>query len=177
MPTDAVIIRESNIFVYLCFADCIPFTLYDKKQKIMAFAHLGWQIIELKLQTKLLKIFLNEYKSNIEDLIIYLGPSIKYKSYILENPLQLKYDDWKPFLHKLSGDKYQIDLNGYIINCLKHEGLKEEQINIDKVDTAKNNNFFSHYRCVYINKEGEEGRFIYGAGMIDYLSSIVFLFL
>jgi len=166
IETDCIITNCQNIFLYLPFADCIPLTVYDSKNRILAFAHMGWQSIELKLQCNIIDILVNKYGSNIDDIEVVLGPSIKGESYILKNPSQLKYDDWKPFLRNTEDDYYEIDLNGYLCNSLKQLGIKK--IINSNIDTAKDENYFSHYRCRYIHENEQEGRFICGVIMRDF---------
>jgi polyphenol oxidase len=160
---DCVITRLPNVFIYLPFADCIPLGIYDKKNNILAFAHMGWQSIELNLHKKLIDALVNDYHTKIEDLEVILGPSIKGDSYILKNPSQLKHEDWKPFLKNIGDEYYQIDLNGYICRGLNEIGIKN--ILNSNIDTSKDNNYFSHYRCIHINKTEQEGRFICGVIM------------
>jgi copper oxidase (laccase) domain-containing protein len=140
--------------------------IYDKKQQILAFSHLGWQSIELNLHKKLVNKLINDYNSKIEDLIIHIGPSIKADSYILESPSQLKFEEWKPYLLNTKDNYYRIDLNGYLLSGLLEMGIKDNQISNSTIDTAKNMEYFSHYRCTYIDKNEEEGRFVCGTGMI-----------
>jgi len=161
--TDCIITKNPNIFIYIPFGDCIPLGVYDRKNKVLAFAHMGWQSIELNLHKKLINTLVNEYNSIIDDLEVILGPSIKGESYILENPSQLKYKEWKLFLKDVSNGHYKIDLNGYLIHGLNELGIAN--ITNSNIDTAKDNNYFSHYRCVYTNKDEKEGRFICGVMM------------
>ena len=79
IEADAIICKNRNVYLYLNFADCIPFVIYDQKQHIFAFAHLGWRSTYLNLHQKLLTIFKERYHSKVEDLIVYIGPSINWK--------------------------------------------------------------------------------------------------
>lgn len=161
--TDCIITNIPGIFLYLTFADCIPMAMFDKKNNVLAFAHMGWQSIELDLHKKIINTLKEKYNTASSDIEVVLGPSIKKESYILKNPSQLKFNKWKPFLKETKNDYYEIDLSGYLVDSLKKLGVIDIEVN--PIDTAKDNNYFSHYRCVYINKEEKEGRFIVGAMM------------
>lgn len=163
IDTDCIITKESNIFLYLYFADCIPMAMFDKKNNVLAFAHMGWQSIELDLHKKIIKKLKEKYNTAPSDIEVVLGPSIKKESYVLKNPSQLKFERWIPFLKETEKDYYEIDLCGYLVDSLKNEGVVDIEVN--PIDTAKDNNYFSHYRCIYINKDEKEGRFIVGAMM------------
>lgn len=161
--TDAVIITSANQYVYLNFGDCIPFIAYDKKKKILGFAHLGWNSICKKLHLKLVNKLIEEYNSNIDDLLVYFGPSIAQKSYAFPNPAQAQMPDWEEFII-YNNNLYFIDLEGYIVNDILKIGIKN--IKRNEIDTGTDINYFSHYRSVH-NGENE-GRFIFGVGLRKY---------
>lgn len=160
LETDAVIITEINQYVYLNFGDCIPFIVYDTRNKILGFAHLGWNSICKKLHLKLVNRLIKEYSSNIDELFIYFGPSISQKSYAFPNPAQAQMPDWEKFII-YNNNLYFIDLEGYIINDLLKIGINN--IRSNNIDTGTDKNFFSHYRSVH--KGEKEGRFIFGVGL------------
>lgn len=163
IEADCIITNVPNLFLYLYFADCIPMTLFDKQNNILAFAHMGWQSVELNLHKKIIEKMIDEFNSNVKDIEVYLGPSIKKSSYILKTPSQLKNKDWHPFLKEVKKDYYQIDLSGYIVDLLKK--LSIENIYVSPIDTAIDEEYYSHYRCTYIKPDEKEGRFIAGAMM------------
>lgn len=163
VEADAIISKYPNVYLYLNFADCIPFTIYDKKQNIFAFAHLGWRSTYLNLHQKLFYIFVEKYHSNIEDLIIHIGPCIKKESYLLENPNQREDTNWKPYVSYVKEDLYMVDLRGYVVDFFKTQGLLEHQLYISDIDTGSNLDYFSHYRSTHTNET--EGRFFCGAGI------------
>lgn len=163
IEADAVIITEPDIYIYLAFGDCIPFIAYDEKKKILGYAHLGWRSICVKLHNKLINEMVKNYECDIEDIKIIFGPSVSASSYAFPNPAQKDMSDWKNYVF-LKESLYYIDLEGYIINDIKMLGIVEENINRNIIDTASDDEFFSHYRSMH-NKEVEEGRFIFGAGV------------
>lgn len=161
IEADAIICKNRNVYLYLNFADCIPFVIYDQKQHIFAFAHLGWRSTYLNLHQKLLTIFKERYHSKVEDLIVYFGPSIKKESYLLETPKQKEEDVWKSYITYVKDDLYMIDLCGYVKDYFYNNGLKK--IFIVPIDTGSDMNYFSHYRASH--NEEIEGRFFFGVGM------------
>lgn len=163
IDTDCIITKEANIFLYLYFADCIPMAMFDKKNNVLAFAHMGWQSVELDLHKKIITTLKEKYNTDPSDIEVVLGPSIKKESYVLKNHSQLKFERWIPFLKETEKDYYEIDLCGYLVYSLKNESVVDIEVN--PIDTAKDNNYFSHYRCIYINKDEKADRFIVGAIM------------
>ncbi len=162
LETDAVIITKCDQYVYLNFGDCIPFIVYDKKNQILGFAHLGWNSICKKLHLKLVNKLVEEYNSELNDLLLYFGPSISQKSYAFPNPAQKQKEDWNKFII-YHDNLYYLDLEGYIINDLLNIGININNIIKNQFDTGTDMNFFSHYRSVH--KGEKEGRFIFGVGL------------
>lgn len=163
IEADAIVSRYPNVFIYLSFADCIPFTIYDQKQNIFAFAHLGWRSTYLNLHQKLFQLFIETYHSNIEDLMIHIGPCIKKESYLLPNLEQKDNLVWKPYITFANENLYSIDLRGYVVDFFKEQQVK--QIHISDIDTGSNLNYFSHYRSTHTDEI--EGRFFCSVGMLE----------
>lgn len=162
---DAVITNMTDYYFYLAFGDCIPLVYFDIEKKIMGFGHLGWQSICKNLHIKLLHQLIRDHQCEIDDLILVIGPSIKAKSYIFSDPAQLYMDGWEDFLFKQNG-LYHVDLVGYIQRDIIKERFLDTNIFISEIDTGSNNEYYSHYRSVHDDKY-IEGRFIFGAGIVD----------
>lgn len=163
LEADGGITKEKNIFFYLNFGDCIPLVIYDKKQDIMAFCHLGWKSVENNLHLDAVKHLIKKYNSKVEDLMVELGPSIKKDSYIMENPSQLNIKEWECFLEKVEKNNYKVDLDGYVVHTLKEIGLTN--VSVSDIDTFTNINYFSNHREHKFNLK-DKGRFISGAMII-----------
>ena len=163
IKADAIITRKKDLFVYSAFGDCVPFTIHDRKQDILVFAHLGLASAMQDLHIKVIHELMNKYGSKVENLHCYLGPSIKKESYIKKiDDIEIQHE-WTDFIEK-QDNLFAIDLQGYIVHCLKK--LNIENISISDIDTGKDEHYFSHYRSKR-NLNYKEGRFIYGAMMVD----------
>lgn len=163
VEADAIICKYPNVFLYLNFGDCIPFTIYDRKNHVFAFAHLGWRSTYLDLHQKLFSIFREQYNSRLSDLMIHIGPCIKKESYLLSTPKQMEEEKWEPYISHVKDDLYSIDLSGYVRDFFLTSGLSESQIHIVSVDTGSDSSYFSHYRSTLTGEV--EGRFFFGVGM------------
>lgn len=160
IDTDCVITNKKNKFLYLVFADCIPFIVYDSRKEILSFTHLGWSSVHYNLHKKVIKKFLDN-GSNNDDLKVILGPSIKKDSYIKENPSQKEEKEWNNYLEDLGNNQYKVDIFNKVIDDIKEMNI--DNIDYNYIDTFKDNSYFSHMRST-INKESE-GRFLYGVRM------------
>ena len=153
------------VFLYTTFSDELPFVLYDSKQRIFAFAHLGWESIYLDLHEKLGNMMLENYHCEIDDLIVIIGPSIKKESYVVDNPVQLHSPKWFDFIEeKLDG--YSVDLVNYVLQYFLELGFSSEQFYIHDVDTYQDEQYFSYH----LGKENDKNycqAFIYGAGIVE----------
>ena len=70
----------------------------------------------------------------------------------------------------IDNKKINVFTNSYFDNVINNydDNLKKigvKNINISSIDTAKDKEYYSHYRCNYIKKDEKEGRFIMGVMM------------
>lgn len=149
IKVDALITNQKDFNLMLLTADCLPVTIYDSKNQVIALVHLGWKSITLNLYKKVLNELKNKFNSKYLDLEFHIGPSIDAKSYIQSSPIQLKDLKWKPFIKKVSNG-YQVDLKGFLkVEITKlSPGIK---IFDTMIDTATSSEYFSHYRSKYQN--------------------------
>lgn len=139
IKADAIVTKEKNLALVILIADCIPAIFYDVANGILGLAHLSRHNTKNAFSQILVSLLKRDYGTNLQDLKVFFGPSIKKESYILPE---------YPKGYDLVSDN---------VNQLLLKGVREENILIDSTDTAASSEFFSHYRAVK-NKE-TEGRF------------------
>ena len=159
LEADGIVTKEKNIFFYLNFGDCIALSIYDKRKDVLMLCHLGWHSVKNNLHIIAINYLKEKYNSNVEDLIVELGPSIKKDSYIMECPIQLGDDAWIKYIEKIDDKNYKVDLNSYVVDGLKNMSIKD--IKVSEIDTYSNNNYYSNYEENKFNLD--KGRFIVGA--------------
>lgn len=164
--TDVIVsnIREAGIF--LGFADCVPFVMYDRRQHLLAFAHIGWRSMAVGLTGKLIRHLTTKYQSRPEDLYAVIGPSIKPESYHFADPIQAKYPAWKPFLKQNENGGFGIDLFGFCLHEISSCKIPGNQVFAALTDTATDPTLFSHYAATVQNRPEKQGRF-YFYGWLD----------
>jgi polyphenol oxidase len=158
--TDAVITRLPNTGVFLTFADCVPFIVYDERQHVMAFAHIGWRSMAMGFTAKVLSHLLGEQGSQVADLWVVVGPCIKKESYLFENPVQAKQPLWQDFLHQMADSRVGIDLVGFCLSQCGAMGVDPEKIFVEPMDTCADDNQFSHYAGTAGGKPEKQGRLV-----------------
>ena len=157
ISADALITKEKNLTLFLLTADCLPITLYDPKNEVIALAHLGWKPTDLKLIVKVIEELKNKFGSDPIELIAHIGPGIHKESYIFKNLTQKNSPEWLPFLEDIPSGETKIDLVGYNRAQMLAAGLPEDNISVDSADTAISDEYYSHYRSVRMGEK--EGRF------------------
>lgn len=165
IEADALVCDIPGVMVYLNFGDCIPFTVYDVQKRVFVFAHLGWKSVYLDLHLKIVTYLMEHYGSLVQDLRVYVGPSIKAASYVFQDSVQVHDPRWKNYV-ALEPDGYHISLDGYIKGTLQDMGVSEENILVSPVDTGSDLSYFSNYRYSTLQDEEAYGRFFYGSMMI-----------
>lgn len=164
IQADGLICQFSDVFLYTTFSDELPFVLYDSKQKIFAFAHLGWESIYLNLHEKLGNMMVENYHCDVDDMMVIIGPCIKKESYIVDDPVQLHNPKWFDFTFE-KGDRFSVDLVGYVLRYFLEMGFSLEQFHIHDSDTYQDEQYFSYH----LGKENDKKycqAFIYGAGIV-----------
>jgi copper oxidase (laccase) domain-containing protein len=158
--TDAVVSRVAHAGVFLTFADCMPFIVYDRRQHVMAFAHIGWRSMALGFTGKVLRHLRDTEGSAVEDMVVMIGPCIKKESYVYRDPVQGTMPEWKDFLVGMPDGRVGIDLLGFCLAECKGFGVGEWQIYVEPADTAADDGQFSHYAGTEGGKAWKQGRLV-----------------
>lgn len=83
--TDALIVEDKNIAIYLNFADCTPVILFDERNNKAAIAHAGWRGTAQKIAQKTVLKMQKLYNSNPKEIIAIIGPCISFKCFETSN--------------------------------------------------------------------------------------------
>ncbi|MDO4283122.1 MAG: peptidoglycan editing factor PgeF [Clostridia bacterium] len=160
---DGYITKDKNIATLVTTADCNPIIIYDAKKNIVANVHSGWKGTIKRIYMKAIDILINDFSSNIEDLIVCIGPSIRkccfssedeeFKSkftYVWQNENEyIYYED--------GGKRFHIDLAYVIKKDLLSIGIKEENIADANICTMCHSDDFFSYRFATKEKYDDYG--------------------
>ena len=164
---DSLITKEHFQSLWIYTADCIPILIADIKTRNIAACHSGLKGIKKQIISKTLKR-LEGIGSKKNNLIFAMGPSIKGDKY------QIKKEDVKDLILQITGGTYMdknlyinknkeeemiplfkkdsnpnkilIDIQAAAIFQLLKEGIKQHQININRICTYSNPKLFNSYR-------------------------------
>lgn len=153
--TDALILTEKNIGIFLNFADCTPIILYDEKQNIGAIAHAGWRGTAQQIAPLTAKQMILKYKSKPSDIVAVIGPAIGFCCYNVGEEVYEKLsktvNDFNN-LFEIREGKIFVDLKN--INKRQLEEIGIEKIDVCPYCTVHNNDIFFSYR----NENGTTNR-------------------
>lgn len=144
---DAIVVTEPNHALFLPLADCAGAIIYDSKKKILMVSHLGRHSAEEQGGTKSIEYLKEQFKSDVSDILVWLSPAVGKDSY----PLR-KFDG--------------ASLHEVLLKQFKEANIPEKNIEICSLDTATNENYFSHSQHLLGNQEVND-RFAIAAMMTD----------
>ena len=124
--------------------------IIDKKNKAIGLAHAGWRGTYDRISEKTIDKMIENYNTNVKDLVCVIGPSIGPCCYEISEELVEKFNmnftNSTEKFYKIEEDKYKLDLwkiNEYI---LKECGVKDENIINLNLCTSCNSDKFHSYR-------------------------------
>ena len=151
---DGIVTCENNFILGITSADCLPIIFIDYQNEAIGACHAGWKglkrgIIENTIN-KMFKI--GSKRTNIS---AYIGPCIRKHSYEVSREFvnNMKYN--AKGLYNKKDDKYYFDLPKLAKYKLKRLGIFK--IVDSKIDTFKNENYFSYRRSMLL-KSKDYGR-------------------
>lgn len=156
--TDGIITNKKEIALITTSADCISLLLYDPVKKAIGSIHSGWKGTLKGIIVKAIDKMKNEYKSNPEDIICCICPSIRQCCFEVDEDVKnLFYNKYKDLKNideiiklgdkKEDKQKYYIDTVKINIELLKNIGLKEENIIDSNICTMCHSKEFHSYRA------------------------------
>lgn len=138
---DALMTNVPNTALMVMVADCIPILLHDAKKGVIAAVHAGRNSTFLKITPKTVKMMIETFGCNPEDIEATFGPSIQVCCYEVSEELAhiVKQSFGDEFVHH---ERY-IDLQGINTKLLKE--LNVTNIRVEPVCTkCSHANYFSY---------------------------------
>lgn len=155
---DGYITNEKGIATLITTADCNPVIIFDTKNRVIANVHAGWKGVINRIYINAIKVMKEKYNSNVEDIIVCIGPSIR-KCCFTSQEESFKEKFTNVFKYEEDYLEYEEDNKTFhidLIEILKHEfketGIKEENIHVADICTRCNTDDFYSYRETVQNK-------------------------
>ncbi len=73
---DGMVTSDTNVFMLMRFADCVPILFYDPHKHVAGIAHAGWRGTANGVVGHTVEALQREFDCNPADLIAVIGPSI-----------------------------------------------------------------------------------------------------
>lgn len=156
---DIIITDNSELTLYMRFADCVPILAHDPKQSVIAIAHAGWQGTLRNVAASMVNAMQKQYGSQPADIIAGIGPSIGPDHYEIGSDVIVKvmekFGDEAEALKLLRSDKGRIYFDLWKTNKLLLERAGVCQVEVAEICTAcHTDDWFSHRA-----EKGRTGRF------------------
>ena len=151
---DGVITKLKGVALTIATADCQSIILYDKKNEVIGNIHSGWKGTLNKILNNGINLMIKEFSSNVEDIIVCIGPSIMGCCFEVDKDVvdmfTNNFDDIEEFIRlgefKDGKQKYYIDTIGINKRELINLGILEENIYLSNVCTKCSSDTYYSYR-------------------------------
>lgn len=143
---DALITDEPGAALTIFFADCVPVMFLDVKKKVIALAHSGWKGTALKICAKTAERFGTDYKSDMNDIIVAVGPSIRNCHFeVGAEVAEIFGKNFKTETVEERDGKLYVSMQNAVCEQLVEAGIKKENITDSGICTFCNGDLlFSH---------------------------------
>lgn len=163
VPADAFLTSESDVYLCLFTADCLPVVAYDPVHAVISLAHLGWRSTDQGLIGKMIRTLAEDFRARPADLSVTIGPGIHAASYLFPKLEKEFTRDWSRYIRVLPDGTTSLDLVGHVCDQLLVAGITTKNLSISDIDTGRDQDYFSHRRSAWAGDP--EGRFVTVVGL------------
>lgn len=140
---DAMICSEKNIICMVMVADCNPILIYDRQKQIFALIHAGREGLVKSIIYKTIAKMNANYHSKPQDMLVFVGASIRKCCYEISKDLALSFDRSHLVIEKSS---YKLDLISLLKSQLKECNILSQNIEILPTCSCCEESLFSYRR-------------------------------
>lgn len=151
---DGVLTDKKDTILTTTNGDCIVYLLYDPIKKVIGSVHSGWRGTTKRIIENAVNTMINNYGSNVEDIIVCIAPSIRKCHFEVENDVKKIFEEKFKFTGRLDEfifkgkkeGKYYIDtvyLNDILLENL---GIRKENIIDSGICSVCNSELIGSYR-------------------------------
>lgn len=146
---DSIISPQSNIWLGIKTADCLPILIGDPVSKVMAAVHAGWRGTVARVAEKTVKLMVRQQKVDAKNIVAALGPSACGDCYEVgedvASKIRREFTDSSSYLRPAEEGKYKLDVPMANIRQLLAAGVHPANIHATTYCTIhQNQHFFSH---------------------------------
>lgn len=143
--TDGLITDQAGIALVIKYADCTPIVIYDPVKKVQASLHSGWRGTVQRISQHAIQMMVEEYHSKLDNLVVFLGPSIDQMNYEVGLEVYEAFADFtdRDTFFKAHGNKYLLSMLEANYAILRESGLKDSQIEKSTISTYESEQLHS----------------------------------
>lgn len=158
---DAVITDRRDLLLGVKTADCVPMLLFDRRNSAIGAVHAGWRGTAGGILNKTVESMAGKYKTRPEDLMLAIGPSIKWCCYEVKKDVlnAVRKATGEGEYHRRKKNKYCLDLQYANLYQAIASGLKTRNISMIEECTYCHPEKYHSYRYEK-GTEGRQGGFI-----------------
>lgn len=144
VPADGLITKAEDLALGIRTADCVPVFFWDPVRKVAGIAHGGWRGVKDGLMSRMLNVFERDFGTDLKDLKIVFGPSIRKCCYEVGKEF-LGY--FPGFYHAKDANKGYLDLIAVLRGRFIKRGVLAQGIYDTGLCTVCENKKFFSYRA------------------------------
>lgn len=137
--TDGLTTDQAGLVLMIKFADCTPILFYDPVKQAIAMVHSGWRSTVQKISHVAIQEMQNRYQSRLEDLMVYVGPSIDQDNYEVGEEVYQAFAELgltqSCLIKGQQAGKYHLSMVEANLALLERAGLSLNQIQVDDRST------------------------------------------
>jgi YfiH family protein len=141
---DALVTNAEGVYLVVSVADCIPLFVFDPVKNVVGAIHVGWRGSASGIVNETVRLLKEEFSSNPEGLIAYIGPSARACCYEVGGEVAGKFPE--EYTRAKVAGKSHLDLPGFSKKQLMESGVKEERIEENGKCTICTPGLFHSYR-------------------------------
>jgi len=148
---DGLITCEKDVVLRTVSADCSLIILFDPGKKVIGNVHAGWKGVVNKITPKAVRMMVDNFGCNAEDIIACIGPGARKCCFEFSNCDLGWFDEYKDIdgviIDVGKKDEKNVDLAKILEIQIGDAGVKPENIQISPICTICNNDMFYSFRA------------------------------
>lgn len=161
--TDGLLTNLPDTPLAVLVADCTVVSFYDPVRQVVALAHAGWRGTAGKIAMKMVSVMQEQFGCDPGDVLVGIGPNLgKDDMKVREDVFNIYRTAFGTQAHDFFASRHDgsflLDLNEALLVQLRESGIRDSNIAISGMSTARTDLFYSHRI-----EKGKTGRF---AGLI-----------
>ncbi|MGF3075903.1 peptidoglycan editing factor PgeF [Facklamia sp. P12955] len=137
--SDGLLTNQPQQVLMIKFADCTPVIIFDANQKAFAIVHSGWRSTVQKISQLAVKKMQEKFACKLEDLWVYIGPSIDQDHYEVGEEVYQAFAEWDNHAFYIKPGqkegKYQLSMTDANMKLIQDLGIPQERIMVDRRST------------------------------------------